>query len=128
MIDKIPLTNTGQVGNNTHAGVPTDVTWDGIAFLFTVEVAGATPTVTWKIQGALEDPRLVNDASATWFDVGYVTDGSDTISQSTLTSTAVGGKVVFLSNPVARKYQRFRVVTSANTNITYHVDAYRIRR
>lgn len=118
----ITLVATGTTGNNTSTGVRLGGSYDGLAFLFIVEAAGATPTVTWKIQGSL-DPTSVSDANATWFDVAYVTDAVDTVATATRTATAVGSSVQFLANPIARQYDRYRVVTSANTNITYRAEA-----
>lgn len=54
----------------------------------------------------------------------YVSDSSDTAATTGIASTAVGAKVVFLSNPGARMYRYFRLVTSSNTNVTYHADLY----
>lgn len=124
MYELIPVAPSGSTGNNTHTGVHIEG-YDSVAFQFVVEVAGATPTITWKIQASPDD-LSVSDVNAHWYDLGYVTDGSDTISQATITQTAVGGKIVFLSNPVARMYRRFRVVTTANTNVTYRTEAYRV--
>jgi|SRR5581483_3159294 len=127
MYELIPLTASAQTGNNTHAGVQIN-SYNAIAFQLVAEAVGATPTITWKIQASVDD-LSVSDGNARWFDVGYITDASDTISTTTRTfgSPSAGqSQVSFLSNPVARKYRRWRVVTSANTNVTYRVEAYRI--
>jgi hypothetical protein len=87
-----------------------------VGFQFIVDTAGATPTVTWKVQGSLDNSNF--------YDVNYVTDATDTAAVTGLTSTAVGAKVVFMANPGARMYRFFRLVTSANTNITYHAELY----
>lgn len=122
-MDRVDVTPTGQTGNNTHAGVRIDPEPRGLAFQFVVEAVGATPTVTWKIQGSL-DEDTVSDANAAWYDVSYVTDASDTPAVATIASTAVGKKAIFLSNAQSRRYRRFRAVTSANTNVTYRVQAH----
>lgn len=89
-----------------------------------VEVAGATPTVTWKVQGSPEQ-ESVSDANSTWFDLIYVTDAVDTTAVTALTSTAVGKKVIFEDELSGfRQYHKLRLVTSANTNITYRGDLY----
>ena len=36
----------------------------------------------------------------------------------------VGVQVAFLSNPVARKFNYFRLVTSANSNVTYSAEVH----
>jgi hypothetical protein len=125
LYDKHSLAATGQTGNNTHPSVWLGSSYEAVAMQFVVEVAGATPTVTWKVQASPDDNK-VTDANSNWYDVGYVTDGTDTIAQTARTATAVGAQVQFVSNPVARRYQKFRLVTSANTNITYRGEVFRV--
>jgi len=117
LYDLITLAPSGSTGNVT--GPTTFVQgYDALAFQFVVENAGATPTITFKFQGSLD--------GVNWYDIAYVTDANDTTSTATKTMTAVGASVVFLDNPVARKYKFARVVPSANTNITYRAEAWRI--
>lgn len=118
-----PAPQPASSGNNTHAGARIEPE-KGIAFQFEVVTAGATPTVTWKIQGSV-DTDDVSDANATWFDMLYVTDATDTPAAAALVSTAVGKKIIWMSNTDSRMYRRFRLVTSANTNITYRGSAHR---
>ena len=125
MYDKNSLAAAGSTGNTTHDGLRVGGTYETIAVEFVVEAVGSSPTVTWKVQATVADPD-VDDADANWYDLGYITDASDAISQTALTATAVGAQIIFLSNPVARRFQRFRLVTSSNTNVTYHADLYRI--
>lgn len=110
------LAATGSTGNNTHGAVHTGADWSSLAFQFVVEAVGSTPTVTWKVQGSLDNTR--------WYDMAYVTDASDTLSVATKTATGVGGQVIFTCNPSARRYQYVRLVTSANTNVTYRGELY----
>jgi len=126
LYDQAELAAAGSTGNNTHAGVHVGAGYEAVVFQFVVEAVGSTPTVTWKVQASPDDPTTVADAQANWYDVGYITDASDTISQSTRSATAVGAQIAFLSNPIARRYRRFRLVTSANTNVTYHCDIFRV--
>jgi hypothetical protein len=72
--------------------------------------------VTWKVQGSVDNSNF--------YDLFYVTDSSDTAASTTIASTAVGSKIVFAANPGARMYRFWRLVTSANTNVTYHADLY----
>lgn len=125
MYDKNPLAPAGSTGNNTHASLNVGGTYETFAVEFVVEAAGATPTVTWKVQGSPDDPSVA-DGSSNWYDLGYITDASDTISQAGIVQTAVGAKIIFPSNPLARRYSKFRLVTSSNTNVTYHADLFRI--
>jgi hypothetical protein len=120
MIETIPMTgSTPLTGNNTGTAVRTDAN-ETVAFEFEVTAIGATPTVTWIIQGSMD--------ASNWYPVNYVTDATDTAAVAGLTSTAVGKKIIFLSNPVARRYKYYRVVTSANTNVTYSAVAHRIAK
>lgn len=120
MIETIPMTGASpQTGNQTHGAVRTDAN-ETVAFEFEVTAVGATPTVTWLIEGSMN--------GSNWYAVNYVTDATDTAAVTGLTSTAVGKKIIFLSNPVARRYKYYRVTTSANTNVTYRADAHRISK
>ena len=123
MFGRHSLAATGSTGNNTHAGVHIGGVYDAVAMQFIVEAAGATPTVTWKVQGSADS---TDGSNGNWFDVAYVTDASDTTATAGRTLTAVGAQINFLANPVARRFKWFRLVTSANTNVTYRADAYAI--
>lgn len=113
------LAPTGSTGNNTHSGVGVgsgDVAGQ-VGFQFVVEAIGATPTITWKVQGSLD--------GLTWFDVFYVTTATDTPATAAIVATTVSTVAVWLSNGGAsRFYSQYRVVTSANTNVTYHAEMY----
>ncbi len=111
-----PLAATGSTGNTTHAGIDVNPASAGHTFQFVVEAVGATPTVTWKVQGSPDNVY--------WYDVTYVTDASDTAASAARVVTVIGGSIQFLSNPVARQFKWYRLVTSANTNVTYRCDAY----
>ncbi len=110
------LAATGTAGNVTGASVATNPNGCGHAVQFVVEVAGSTPTVTWKVQGSLDGTN--------WYDVLYVTDASDTAASAAKVRTTVGADLIFISNPVARQYKYYRVVTTANTNVTYRCEQY----
>lgn len=101
-------------GNSVHSGAG----YEAIGLQFVWE-SGAGTSVTYKFQGS---PDNVN-----WYDVGYVTDASDTISQATRNRTSAGADIEFLSNPVARKYRYWRVVITAVTGaVVYRAELYRI--
>lgn len=115
------LADSGSTGNNTHDSVYFGGTYEQLAIQLVVEAVGATPQITWKVQGSVDNER--------WYDLAYITDASDTVAVAAMTVNPTSqdqGKVIFISNPVARRYKYFRVVTSANTNTTYRVEAYQI--
>lgn len=105
------LAPAGSTGNNSHSSLFVGGSYQALGIQFEVTAVGATPTVTWKAQGSLD--------GVNWVDLAYITDATDTVATATRTATAVGIQVAFLSNPVARKYDYIRLVTSANTNVTY---------
>lgn len=109
------LAPAASTGNNTHTAVSVDTPGAVPALEFVVEAVGATPTVTWKFQGSFDN--------VTFYDLAYVTDASDTLSVATIASTATGRKVVFPANGLIRAYKYYRLVTSANTNVTYRAEA-----
>ena len=119
MYANLPLAPTGSTGTGTGSSVQVPgSTYEALAFQLVVEAVGSSPTMTYKFQGSPD--------STNWYDIGYVTDVSDTISTSTRVRTSVGADISFLSNPLARRYSFFRVVVSANTNVTYRAEAFQI--
>lgn len=124
MYDLNYLAPVGSVGTGNFPASPStgfqaeSGGYDTLVFQLVVENVGATPTMTFKFQGS---PDGTN-----WYDVGYVTDASDTISQAATTVTTTGAHVFFLSNPLARRYKYFRLNVSANTNVTFRGELYRV--
>lgn len=119
----ISLAATGSTGNNTHNGAHAGAEADAVEFRFIVEAVGATPTVTFKIQGTNDDTN-VTDANAVWTDISYIPANTNTAANATQTATAVGTTVFFSDiQSGARFWRRFRLVTSANTNVTYRCEA-----
>lgn len=110
------LAPTGSASGVTHAAYKVNPEAASLAVQFVVEAVGGTPTVTYKVQGS---PDNVN-----WYDWLYVTDITDTGAVATRAATAVGAQIEWLSNAVVRTYQYVRVVTSANTNVTYRAELY----
>ena len=111
----ITLVPNGATGNNTHTAVDLNV-GDPVTIEFIVQVAGATPTVTWKAQGSMDNSNF--------YDVNYVTDSSDTAAATTRVATAVGRQIIFVSLGTYRKYRYYRIVTTSNTNVTYAANIY----
>lgn len=115
VLGPFPLAATGTVGNVTSAAVQANQGARSVAVEFIVEVAGATPTITYKLQGTFDGTN--------WFDLITVPANSDTAA-ITQTQTAVGDFVTYLDLVGGRFANQFRLVTSANTNITYRANLY----
>ncbi|HEY6019306.1 MAG TPA: hypothetical protein VIY48_05195 [Candidatus Paceibacterota bacterium] len=108
------LAPTGTTGNNTHAGVNVNPS-DRIGIAFVIEAVGATPTVTFAINGSQDGVNWVTAAI-----VAAATPG--TVATTSGALTTVGQFHFFLPDPTFYKY--LRVVSSANTNVTYRVEQY----
>lgn len=107
------LAPNGSTGNATHGGLHLGANYGGIVVQFHVTAAGATPTVTYKVQTSIDSTDGVD---GNWFDAGYVTDASDTFATAARVRTTVGVDILYLARPA----KWIRLVTSANTNITYN--------
>lgn len=116
--ESVRLAPTGSTGNNTHTAVLMPQDYEGLALEFEVTAIGATPTVTYKYQGSMD--------GVNFYDLAYITDANDTVAVATRTATTVSKQIAFLSNPLARNYRYIRLVTSANTNVTYRAEAWPI--
>lgn len=112
-MQKFEIVGTGQTGLIAAgtAAKEVDSPQQGVAFHFAVSAVGATPTITYRWQGSLD--------GSVWKDLAYITDASDTIAVAARTMTAVGDEFLFLANPLARIYRYFRLIVSANTNVTF---------
>lgn len=119
MYSKVKLAPVGSTGNNTHPsqGVPEGTL--ALAVEFEITAVGGTPTVTYKVQGSLDDGST-DDASSDWFDLIVLPSASDT-AVATDTKTAVGAFTYFLAQ-ARMLVRKVRLVTSANTNVTYEAD------
>lgn len=115
------LAAPGSTGNNTHNGVKTAPLADDLAVLFVAEAVGTT--VTWKAQGAVEHDQI-SDANANWFDLPYILPSTDTLSQAAIVRTTTGGDIIWLAQAHIRFFRRIRLVTTANTGITYRAELY----
>lgn len=110
------LANKGSTGNVTGAAMGINPDAEEVAVQFVVEAVGATPTVTWKVQGSLD--------GSNWVDAAYITPASATPAVAAKTLTAVGVDIIFLDNPHVRQYKFLRLVVTANTNVTYRCELY----
>ena len=114
---KYILAPSGSTGNITGASTDSGPAPGPICCQFVVEAVGATPTVTFKFQGSVDDTN--------WYDLAYFTDSSDTKATAAITVTGTGGSVVFLDTVNSgRMYSGYRVVTTANTNVTFRAELY----
>lgn len=109
---KLDLAPTGSTGNNTHSSVALNDISPQATVQFVVEAIGATPTVTYKVQGSYD--------GVNFFDAFYAPASSDTSVNTAITVTTVGISVIYLVRP----YKFVRLVTSANTNVTYRGEIY----
>lgn len=118
MYDKHTLVPSGTVAGGTGASRSCGGVYQAVAFVASVTAVGGTPAFTWKIQATVDE--------VTWFDVGYITDASDTIAVATRSNIVDDtAQVNFLSNPVARRYKAFRAVTTS-TNVTHGIEMFLI--
>lgn len=103
--------------NNTHASVEAPPDADALAIEFRATAIGATPTVTWVVQGSDDGPE-VTDANSDWYALFGLPAGG-------AAETAIGGTVTTVSDSeffvelARRPVRKVRLITSANTNVTY---------
>lgn len=84
---------------------------------FEVEAVGATPTVTFTVQGS-------NDG-VNWTDIQYVTpDSSVAASKAGVVITTVSATALFLDGLDKRFFDQYAVNVSANTNVTFNANVY----
>lgn len=115
------LAAAGTTGNNTSPSVKIDDDTDIISAEFEITAAGATPTVTYKLQGSMDD-TTVTDAASDWFDLlTFPNDSSTEAVTQTKTAVGVYQLICDLKKRFARKV---RLVVTANTNVTYESDLY----
>ena len=111
--NKYALAATGRTGNNTHTGVEVggdEETGDRVYVEFIVEVAGATPSVTYALQGSFDGTNYDTNG------IALIPSSSDTVA-STRAVTATG--YTHNQTSQSRIFRFNRLVTTANTNVTY---------
>jgi hypothetical protein len=113
-------------GNNTHTGVeykpPGDGGYSFVGFQFVIEVAGATPTVTFQWQGSFDN--LTYDPCTYFLTNTAINTVASEVLGTAIVQTAVGSYRSHLAFPNIRGWRFFRCVTSANTNITYRASMF----
>lgn len=115
--NSITLAATGSTGTGRKAAAG----FEGVNRLMievVVEAVGATPTMTFTIQGS-------TDNGATFADIAYVDPDATVASAKTAkTVTTVGRTVLFVDGLDKRFWDQIAVNVSANTNVTFRATAY----
>lgn len=122
------LIAAGATTNQTSASKPINPDTDYVCFRIVCEAIGATPAISWLIQGSSDD-AAVTDGNSFFFPIGYVLDGSggspDTVTFAARTGPIVAGTAQEIYPASAfRKYRKYRVVISGDVNVTYRVEMY----
>ncbi len=116
------LANAGSVGNNTHASVAVSNDADILDLEFEITAVGATPTISWLFQGSNDGPE-VSDANSDWHALEVLP--ADAVAELATVQTKVAVGVYSSSVELTRRpVHKVRLVTSANTNVTYEAEAY----
>ena len=114
------LAPAGSTGNNTHSSVALEESEGIVNVEVEITAVGVTPTVTWKLQGSYDEPGVA-DAASDWADLEL--DPSDnTAAGTSFTKTAVGVFQYALAEQ--NRPRKVRLVTSANTNVTYEAEVF----
>jgi hypothetical protein len=83
-----------------------------------VTAIGATPSMTYTIQGS-------NDDGATWADLEYVTpDSAVAVSKAAVVVTTVSVAQYFIDGLDKRFFDKYAINVSANLNVTFKADIY----
>lgn len=83
-----------------------------------VTAIGATPTMTYTIQGS-------NDGGVTWTDIQYVSpDSSVAASKAAVVVTTVSVAQYFIDGLDKRFFDQYAINVSANTNVTFNAQAF----
>lgn len=112
----IQVAAAGTTGNNTHTvGLSPQETQ--VAVDIVVEAAGATPTATFTVQGSADGTNF--------YPLSLLqADASVATSNAAIVLTAAGDTLRYVDGLDKRFLRNLRVVVSANTNITYHINAH----
>jgi len=118
-MDPVTLAPTGSVGTLTGEKVALPEDADRLAVQLVVEAIGATPTISWKAQVSVDGTN--------WSDARYITEASETAAVAVVTRTAVGQDTIFVLIG-DRGWRFYRLVVTANTNVTYRASGYPVDR
>lgn len=101
----------GTTGNGTFVQRAENADVFRAAMQFLVEAIGATPTVTFDWQGSVD--------GVNWTSIRYTTDITDAPAQGARAVTTQAAFPEWMYDQAGRFYRKFRVVVTANTNVTY---------
>lgn len=122
------LAPKGSTGNGSFAIGGLDNA-SAVCLEFQVEAAGATPTITYKLQGSINvRPDDPNPPTEFFEDLELLQTDTATAHLKTDTKTATGTYVYWVEGIPPRAFRRYQLVTSANTNITYSARLHYIDR
>lgn len=97
--------------------------WRTVAIEFEVEAIGATPTVTFTVQGQLDrtPPKLDDDpASPLWENLAYVrSDATTAASSAAQVITTVSKTILWVEGLEKRSFRSLAINVTANTNVTF---------
>lgn len=103
--------------NNTHNSVEAPVDADLLALEFRVTAVGATPTVTFVWQGSDDGPE-VSDVNSDWYAI-FATPSAAAADAAAGGTPVALGVTTFDLDLHKRPVRKVRLITSANTNVTY---------
>lgn len=89
-----------------------------VAVQVEVTAVGATPTMTFQLEGTLDGTN--------WFAVARYSESSDTVDVTAVTVTAVSRTVKYVDT-IKRPLLKLRVNVTANTNVTFNAKAWATR-
>lgn len=96
-----------------------------VAIEFQVEAVGATPTITFNIQGLRPngDPSVAAD----WTNLATLTgDSTVAASNAAIVTTTVGFTTRYIDGLAERFYSAYAINVTANTNVTFSARAYMV--
>lgn len=116
-MNEIQAHAVGSTGNASGTVQHADGLGQRVAVEFKVEAVGATPTVSWQVEGSIN--------GTDWFSCDLIqADGTVAGSNAVVTQTAVGTQIRYVDGLDKRWFSALRVRTTANTNVTFSSKLY----
>lgn len=100
----------GTTGNVTSSAVAINEDAEAYCAEINVSAVGGTPTVTFTLEVSMDGTN--------WYAIGFLSNNNDTV-QTSLVSTGVGRALLYANLVNTRFAKYIRVVSSANTNVTF---------